>query len=172
MTARSDEKIICPHCGKAHDIGEIEMAYAFPDDYFALPEVERARRGRITPDFCQLDRRCFIRAVIPVPMLDCAQPYCWGAWIEMSQEHFMIAYTTWEDDDVSYLPRLTGRLANRLHEYEASKGLIGELELKEDTRPFFYVLEDSALKQDQHLGITCDDAVRYYHNVGQPLAHA
>jgi len=143
----------------------MEVAYALPDAYFRLSEDERNRRGRATSDFCQLDDRYFIRSVIPVPVYDRDQIYCWGVWAEVSTEGFHTAYDTWNDDDVSHIPRIPCALANAVPEYEHSLGLAGELELRSDTRPFFYLSEPSRFTDDQRNGVTTNDTLRYYHHV-------
>lgn len=157
--------VACSECGAAHDIGEIEVAYGLLDDYFMLSREQREARGRANSDFCQLDNRFFVRSVIPVPLPEPDRYYCWGVWVELPRENCRIAYDTWEDEDVSRIPRLKGKLANGLREYENSKGLLGELELRPDSHPFFYIVEESRLMHDLHSGITAEDAVRYYHQI-------
>jgi len=157
------EKVICPQCGKEHSPIDMEAVFGMPDDYFALEENERKNRGKISSDFCQLDERYFVRSVIPIPVIDRGNNYCWGVWIELSKDDFFKAFDTWEDDDVSHIPKLKGRLANDLPEYKSTIDLDGELELRADTRPFFYVTKDSRLKEDQENGVTTDDTARYYH---------
>lgn len=155
----------CSQCGEKHDLIDMEVAFGMPDDYFGLEEDERNSRGKITSDFCQLDDRYFVRSVIPIPVLDRTEIYCWGIWVELSKDDFEKTYNTWEDADVSHVPKLMGKLANDLHEYENIIGIEGELQLKADSRPFFYITKESALRSDQTDGITVDDTARYYHYI-------
>ena len=155
----------CPQCGDEHDLVDMEVAFGMPDDFFSLAEGERNSRGKISDDFCQLDDRYFVRSVIPVPVKDRAGIYCWGVWVELNKDDFFKTYDTWDEDDVSHIPKLAGKLANALPDYENTISLSGELQLKSDSRPFFYVSEDSNLKTDQSTGITTSDAARYYHHV-------
>jgi len=155
----------CPQCGDEHELFDMEVAFGMPDDFFALPEDERNDRGKISDDFCQLGDRYFVRSVIPIPVNDRTEIYCWGVWIEVTEDDFFTTFNTWEEDDVSHIPRLAGTLANELPGYEDTVSLRGELELKSDSRPFFHVSEESKLKADQSSGITTNDAARYYHHV-------
>ena len=155
----------CPQCGKEHDITEMEVSFTMPDEYFCLSEEDRSNRGKITKNFCQLDDRYFVRSLIPIPVLDRDDMYCWGVWIEVEKDDFFTIYNTWEDEDLSDIPKLNGTLANDLPEYEISIGLKGDLKLRNDTRPFFTVSDLSKLKTDQLNGITTEDVTRYYHYI-------
>jgi len=157
--------IRCPQCGELHDPQDMEVAYGFPDAYFRLSETERSRRGEASSDFCRLDDRYFIRSVIPVPVGAGGQIYCWGVWAEVAEQGFFTAYDTWNDDDVSHIPRIPGVLANAVPEYESSLGLTGELELHSERRPSFYLTEPSRFTDDQRNGVTVEDILRYYHYV-------
>ena len=143
----------------------MEVSFGMPDDYFSLGENDRESRGKISNNFCQLDERYFVRSVIPIPVLDRTEIYCWGVWVELSKDDFFKTYDTWEDGDVSHIPKLSGKLANDLPEYKNAICMQGKLELKSDSRPFFYVSEASELKSDQVNGITVNDTARYYHYI-------
>jgi len=162
----SESKLVkCSQCGEEHDLIDMEVTFGMPDDYFNLGANDREARGKINNNFCQLDDRYFVRSVIPIPVLDRTEIYCWGVWVELSKDDFFKAYDTWEDDDVSHIPKLSGKLANDLPEYENTIYMEGRLELKSDSRPFFYVSEESELKSDQSYGITVNDTTRYYHYI-------
>jgi hypothetical protein len=143
----------------------MEVSFGMPDDFFKLSEKERIDRGKITNDFCQLDKRYFIRSIFPIPVLDRSINYCWGVWVELSKEDFTTAYDTWDDVDVSRIPRLKGILANVLSEYIDLTAVKGELELRSDSRPLLLVSEKSKFFSDQNNGITIDDTIRYYHYI-------
>jgi len=162
----SESKLVkCSQCGEEHDLIDMEVSFGMPDDYFNLGEEDREGRGKINNNFCQLDERYFVRSVIPIPVLDRAEKYHWGVWVELSKDDFFKTYDTWEEDDVSHIPKLSGMLANDLPEYENAICMQGKLELKSDSRPFFYISEESELKTDQVNGITVDDTTRYYHYI-------
>jgi len=162
---RESKLVKCSQCGEEHDLIDMEVAFGMPDDYFHMAEEDREERGKISNDFCQLDERYFVRSIIPVPVLDRDEIYCWGVWVELSKDDFFKAYDTWEDDDLSHMPKLSGKLANDLPEYKNATYLEGKLELKNESRPFFYVTEESGLMMDQASGITVDDTARYYHYI-------
>ena len=157
--------VSCSQCGKEHDIDQMEVSFGMPDDFFELSEEERQSRGKITSDFCQLDKRYFVRSIIPIPVLDRSINYCWGVWVELSKEDFTTTYDTWDDEDVSKIRRLNGNLANALPEYKNLTAVKGELELRGDSRPLFFASEKSKLFSDQNNGITVDDTTRYYHYI-------
>lgn len=163
--ARAGALVRCSQCGHLHDIRDSEVSFRFPDDYAELPEIERDKRAKATPDFCQLDQRFFIRCVAPVPVLDGGREYCWGVWVEIAEADFRLAYATWDDEDVSHIPRLQARLANAVPEYKNAKGLRGEIALKPDRRPVLCIIQDSAFRDDQLNGVTRQDTLRYYHYV-------
>lgn len=155
----------CPQYGKEHEVDQMEVSVGMPDDFFALTEEERIDRGKITSDFCQLDKRYFVRSLIPIPVLERSQNYRWGVWVELSKEDFTTAYDTWDDEDVSQIPGLKGNLANILSEYKNLTAVKGELELKSDSRPLCFASEKSKLFSDQNNGITADDTISYYHYI-------
>jgi hypothetical protein len=155
----------CSQCGELHDLRNMEVAYALPDAYFELTEEEREARGSATPDFCQLDERYFVRSVAPVPVIGEERPYCWGIWVEVSHSDFLTIHRTWNDADVSEMPRMGASVANALPEYESALGLGGEIELRADSRPFFFVLDESRFKDDQRSGVRAEDVTRYHHHV-------
>ena len=162
MTGDS-ELIECSQCGEMHRIQDAEIGYGLPDEYSALSENERADRGKASSDFCILDDRHFIRAVLRVPVKGRDQDYGWGVWIEISKEDFGAAVETWNDTDVSHLPKIQGKLANAVNQYRVSMGLSGELELHAEHRPLFRITEDSEFGNDQLEGITETDILSYIH---------
>lgn len=164
-TSDDDQFVKCSQCDELHNVLDIEKAFGLPDEYFDLSKEEREKRGKSSSDFCQFDSRYFIRSVTPIPVLDREGDYCWGTWVEVSASDFFTAHDTWNDDDVSHIPRLEAKLANHIPEYEESLGLAGVIELRADSRPLFYISDASRFRQDQIHGITIEDTLRYFHNV-------
>ena len=155
----------CSQCGDYHDIEKAEVSFSLPDEYFMLDEDEKNSRGKADSNFCQLDNRFFVRSVVPIPVLDRDDFYCWGAWSEVMKDDFKMIIDTWEDVDVSNYSAISADLANEVPEYQNSIGLSGDLILKSETRPFFYIKQESRFKSDQLSGITVEDIIRYYHYI-------
>jgi len=96
-------------------------------------------------------------------VLEREQNYGWGVWIEISESDFKNVVRTWDDEDVSHIPRFPGRIANAVSQYSYSLGLLGDIELHAEHRPFFYVTEESMFRDDQNNGITEQDVIKYIH---------
>jgi hypothetical protein len=78
----------CPSCAEKHE-GFPALAYALPDVIFALPVAERDARAVVSSDLCILDdNRFFIRCVMAVPVLDCADAIEYGPWVEVDARDF------------------------------------------------------------------------------------
>ena len=145
----------CSVCGKEHDLSESEVGYQLPDEYFAIGEAERAKRGRATDDVCELDGRSFIRGLLIVPVRGEVRDFGWGVWAEVSESVFRHYLETWSNPDQSKEPPFPGHLANSLPGYEQTMGLSVELKLSgPTTRPLFTVLDPvHVLGRDQREGI-------------------
>src|SRR5437868_10901863 len=87
------EQLKCSICGREHDIANMQIGYAKPDLYLAVPKDERERRcwGNET-DYFQIEQsgeyRHFIRGWLPIPVRDREAPFAYGLWIEVPQDRF------------------------------------------------------------------------------------
>lgn len=71
----------CADCGQVH--AETELACAMPDEVLQLTAWELRCRASGQGGELLLDgRRRFRRGVVPVPVRDRSEPYCYGVWIE------------------------------------------------------------------------------------------
>lgn len=78
----------CPSCTEKH-AGFPALAYTLPDVIFALPVAERDVRAVVSSDLCILDdSRFFIRCVMEVPVLACADAIEYGPWVEVAARDF------------------------------------------------------------------------------------
>ena len=157
------EQFVCGSCGETHNLGDMELGYSLPDEYFELSELDRFKRGKANSDFCLLDDRCFVRGVVPIPIEGRNSSYNWGVWAEVSQSDFQIIFDTWLEDDVTQLQPIEAVLANTIPEYKECSRAKLKLILKSDTRPLFYCIGAGRLAQEQEHGINITDLVRYAH---------
>ena len=156
--------MLCSVCGKDHPVENIEKSFRLPDVIFAVPEEERESRAKLSPNFCVLDdSRVFVRGVVPVPIKEKDDVYCWGVWAEVAWDTYSELYNTWDEDDCSEFEDLKGLLANALPTYEDTFELPLRIVRKSDTRPFFFVIPDHPLKKDQQDGISEDMPIHYAH---------
>ena len=156
--------MLCSVCGKDHPVEDIEKAFQLPDVVFQIPEDERQNRVKINSNFCALDdSRVFVRGLIPVPVNGKDDPYCWGVWAEVTWDTYSELYNTWDDEDCSEFEDLEGLIANALPTYEDTIDLPVRIVRQPDTRPFFFVVPDHSLKQDQEHGISEHLPAHYAH---------
>lgn len=149
-------KFRCAMCGSEHEVSEREIAFGLPDDYFALAPEERDSRGMATDDFCVLGSRCFIRAVLPIPIPAEGREYCWGLWAEVSPRAFKRYLDLYSDEKQAEEPPFAGRLANELAGYESTKGLAVSVRLTgATTRPRLTLTDlHHQLSREQQNGVT------------------
>jgi hypothetical protein len=128
-------KIVCPDCGAAHELWEMEPSYRWPDAYLAVPPPERAERTIAGRDYCGVrdaddeSRQYFLRALLPIPVRGEATPCSWGVWVEVSEAAFARARDLWSDPGQSREPPFAGALANALAGYAETLGLPGAVQL-------------------------------------------
>jgi hypothetical protein len=77
----------------------MDIAFRRPQDYFKVPEGQRARRIKINDDLCQIDDRIFIiRGYLPIPVHDSEQDFAWGVWVTIDRESFNRYLELWNVD--------------------------------------------------------------------------
>ncbi len=112
--------IRCASCGKEHNLSELEPSFDRPDAYFEVPAGDRAARTLNTAGLCAIrgadaePNRYFVRVVLPVPVRGEARRFCWGIWVEVSEEDFVRVGDHWEDPDQASLAPFAGALANEV----------------------------------------------------------
>jgi len=160
------DHFVCGICGETHPGLTTDWAYTLPDEVWALSEPERATRAKYDSDLCRLDNRYFIRCILPVPLTDQNEAFCWGAWAEVSEQTFY-RYVELYEVDGSSEPSHPGRLANALSPYGQTLGVPVLVQFGDPTkRPGLTALvnDHSLLAREQRLGI---DAERHHMIVAQ-----
>lgn len=153
----------CAICGQIHD-DLPDLAFTWPDHYFAIPENERHDRIQGTADICRIDEYCFIRGIILIPVSDYEQDYGIGVWVSQKPENFQTYIDNFDTDAIG---PFFGWLSNEIPFYEEST-----LNLK--TRAHFQgnnqrpVIEpapaEHRLFSDYSQGITLEKAFEYSHS--------
>jgi hypothetical protein len=154
----------CSQCGQEHE-GFPALAYDKPVDFYRVPEGERPRRVKWTPDLCVIDKKQFIiRAVLQLPILDYDGTLDFGIWVEVAQKDFERYLKIWKDLDVSHEPPVAGTLSGGIKMYPESHHLAVFARHVARKRPLITVIsEQHPLGYDQRHGITLDRATEIVH---------
>lgn len=156
--------MICNECGKEHDSDDIELVFLRPDPVATLPTDIRASQVQESSDLCILNvERFFVRATLPLPVLQRDEPYSVGVWVELMQPDFERIYELWDDPDQSSEPPFAVSLANAIPSFGDTNGLHAQLRLTgPTTRPqVVLTLSDHALTVEQTFGISIHRAHEY-----------
>jgi hypothetical protein len=155
----------CSTCGKLHD-DLPDMGADKPDQWWAVPEEERAARIKLTPDTCEIDdEHFFIRGVIEIPIHDQADRFGFGVWVSQKRENF---FTYLMNPDTSEIGPFFGWLCTRIGYYQEDTSLLKTMAhfRGEGLRPIIELEPtDHPLAVDQREGISLNKAweiVHYY----------
>lgn len=150
-----NDHFVCSICGETHAGLTTDWAYTLPDEVWALSEPEKAARTRFDSDLCKLDDRYFIRCILPVPLVEQQNAFCWGAWAEVEQSTFY-RYVELYEVDGSEEPPHHGMLANALSPYGQTIGVPVLIQFGDPAkRPVLTTQpnDQSVLAQEQRVGI-------------------
>ena len=108
----------CDICGRRHYPLDTAIGYDAPAHFFLVPEDERERRVKISPDLCQVDDEFFlIRGVAEIPFTDAEGCFEWGLWALISKASFERALELWEVDEPNE-PPFAGRISGEPPGYD------------------------------------------------------
>jgi hypothetical protein len=155
----------CTVCGKVHD--ELpDIGFDKPDQWWGVPEAERASRIELTSDTCIIDGEDhFIRGVIELPIHGESRQFGFGVWVSQKKENFRTyvknsdsaeigPFFGWLCTRIAYYPQDTLQLKTRAH--FRTGGLRPRIEVEPTDHP---------LAVDQREGISLARAweiVHYY----------
>ncbi len=112
----------CSVCEEWHE-GVPDIVYDRPLPAQEVPEGERAQRLKLSSDLCAIDGASFfIRCLLPIPIRNTKDEFCWGVWSSLSEENFRLYLETY-DQDQSHMEPMFGWLSNRLPTYPDTFGL-------------------------------------------------
>lgn len=155
---------ICEQCGIDHPVDELELSFKRPDIIAGLTTDARSSRVQENNDLAVLDgQRFFVRAVLPLAVLERARPYNLGVWVEVDQRSFERIYAIWDEVDQSNEPPFHAHLANEVPLLPQTNGLAAELQLTSaSTRPSVRLaFAAHPLAIEQFHGITLHRAHEY-----------
>ncbi len=155
---------ICTECGHEHPLEELELTFRRPDVVAALQAEEREARVQENKDLCVLDgERFFIRALLPLPVIEREHPYNVGLWVEVSKQIFERVYEVWDEADQAEEPAFHAEIANDIGIHPPSCGLSASLSLTgPTTRPVVALSPaEHPLVGEQSRGITAHRAAQY-----------
>jgi hypothetical protein len=128
-----------------------------PALWLQMSETEREKRGELSSDQCVVDdQHYFVLGRIILPVVDGPAPFCWLAWVSLSEKNFLRAselwhtqgreseppYFGWLQSALPYSPS-TLDLKTRVHTQPVGERPLIELELTEHR-----------LSIEQHRGIS------------------
>jgi hypothetical protein len=122
----------CEVCGEAH-AGELrDIRLGLPQPIFLLDEDERRSRAYVEDDFAVLDgERCFVRALVELPIYGEDGYFGYGAWVEVTKDDVTALGELWHDEDGWRSDAFSGTLANELSPYAFTEGLPVRIRLRE-----------------------------------------
>lgn len=157
-----DIRYRCAECDADHR-GLPDLAFRRPDDVFALSTEEYAARVRDSSDLCVLDgEHHFLRAVLPVPVVDTDFEYCFGIWVEVEAGDFARYREHFDGDPPPGEGPYPGRLANAIPGYDWDGDTRVAAQPMPDGKRPRVALEsgDPALLRHQREGVELSDLLR------------
>lgn len=139
MSLLSDYSFRCGCCEEEH-VGLPELAFRLPDLCARIPAAEREGRVQATSETCVLDdEHYFIRAVLPVPVLDAQgvrleDEYNWGVWVSLSQRNFLRYQELFDVDPPEGEGRYFGWLCSEIPYYPMDDALATMVHLRGDSQ--------------------------------------
>ena len=159
-----EQLVECQCCGEMVPASNMELTFRRPDVIAALSEEERDERCKHDDDSCELDgNRFFIRGLVPLPVQESAQPYCLGAWVEISKSDFKKVEQLWNDGNQADEKPISGVLANEIPLTEGTKDCVITLQLTgPKSRPDIMIVDEAcSLHREQECGINIHRAREY-----------
>jgi hypothetical protein len=164
----------CSTCGELHE-GVPTFGADAPYFYSELPEEEQASRGLLGTDDCIIDgKQFFVRGCIEISVHGEAQPFAWGAWVNVSEADFNLFEKAFHNAERSQVGPFAGYLANALPGYPDTLNLHVRAHLRNDgIRPYIEVApSEHPLHQEQCRGMSPARLAQIYQLVMHPTAGA
>ncbi len=153
----------CSDCDELHSIRNIELTFRRPDEIASMSDEDVISRCRNNDDIYILDdERYFVRAVIPLPIIDTGENYCIGAWAELSERDFQITYDRWDDEDQADELPMNAKLSNSipLNSDTFESEVLFKL-TSAQSRPNIILSGNDPLANEQENGISLHRAAEY-----------
>ena len=153
----------CSVCGNLHE-GLPHIGVDKPDLWWSVPEDERERRVKLTPDTCIIDEHFFIRGVIEIHVHDYPEAFGFGVWVSQKGENFNKYLENFDSADIG---PFFGWLSTRINYYSVETQLLKTMAHFRGggLRPYIELEPtDHSLAIDQRDGITLDKALEIIHS--------
>jgi hypothetical protein len=152
------ERWTCAVCGKLHGDLPMDIAFQRPQQFFEVPEVDRADRiwmnAAANADFCVLDAKVFlVRAFRPI-QVEGNRTFRFGVWVRVDEAAFSTYHSCARDLDNP--PSYAGYLASEVPAYPKTLDLSARVQLAgHNDRPTIKLdVCDHPLVLEQQNGIT------------------
>jgi len=149
----------CACCGKQYNTLLLSFAWEGPDNWFGVPEEQRAERVEKTDDVCIIDdNELYVRGCLDIPVHGIADPFTYSVWVSLSPQSFMRIHELWDADVRADEPPMFGWLCNALPNYPSTLSLKTNIHLRNNgIRPYIELEPtDHPLAVEQRNGITFD----------------
>ena len=148
----------CRCCGEVHE-GVPSFGWDYPVQYLQVPEGERGRRCRLTPDTCVIDHEFFfVRGCLDVPVIAQPEPMSWGVWTSLSEKNFRHFEELYEEPKRAEHGPFFGWLCTHIGMYPDTLNLKTMVHLRDDGIRPYVELEptEHSLAVEQRQGITVE----------------
>jgi len=125
----------CDVCGETHAGETRDIRMGLPQPIYLLDEEERRSRAHVEEDFAVLHSqkgdRCFVRALLELPIDGEDGYFGYGAWVEVSEVDGAALGELWDDEEGERVGPFSGTLANELSPYAFTEGLAVRIRLRD-----------------------------------------
>lgn len=167
----NDPDRACPCCGRRFD-GIFDIGFDAPD---AWPHGPREGeddlaigQDRLGPEFCRVDGRHFLRAVLTLPLRGSDEVFAFGPWAEVPEPVFRAYLATIDDPAAPFAPA-EGLLANALPGFEDAADSAVTLTLPDPAQRPLLAASDGQLAEAQAQGMSFDDLLDIYAASGMDI---
>ncbi|MFL5428462.1 MAG: DUF2199 domain-containing protein [Myxococcales bacterium] len=146
----------CRDCRRELGDHPRDAGFSLPDVVWNLDANQRKRRAKTSSDLCVLDgARFFLRGIAFVPILETADCFGWGFWVEMDRAAFGRYLDLFKADAPEGEPPRAGVIANSPKRYAPLEGHpVAVFFGPRKERPrLVLAASDHALSKEQHQGI-------------------
>ena len=125
----------CDVCGETHAGETRDIRMGLPQPIYLLDEEERRSRAYVQEDFAVLHGqngdRCFVRALLELPIDGEEGYFGYGAWVEVNAADVAVLGELWDDEEGQRASPFSGTLANELSPYAFTEGLPVRIRLRD-----------------------------------------
>jgi hypothetical protein len=125
----------CDLCGEKHAGETRDIRMGLPQPIYLLDEEDRRSRAYVEEDFAVLQSqkgdRCFVRALLELPIDGEDGYFGYGAWVEVSEVDAAELGELWDDEEGERVGPFSGTLANELSPYAFTEGLAVRIRLRD-----------------------------------------